>query len=45
MDILFNGTAGARKYRLLVFRIDGDLYMFRPYVGWGRMVGEYNGEW
>ncbi|MHA2343502.1 MAG: hypothetical protein ACXADW_16670 [Candidatus Hodarchaeales archaeon] len=34
MLILFNGRAGIRQYRLLVFLVNGELYMLRPYVGW-----------
>ncbi len=34
MLILFNGRVGVRGYRLLVFLVDGELYMLRPYVGW-----------
>ncbi|MHA2390311.1 MAG: hypothetical protein ACXACW_16435 [Candidatus Hodarchaeales archaeon] len=33
MLILFNGKVGPRGYRILVFLMDGELYIFRPYVG------------
>ena len=34
MFILFNGKVGARQHRILVVIVDGELHMFRPYVGW-----------
>jgi hypothetical protein len=34
MDIMFNGKLGARQYRVLLFIIDGQLWMYRPYVGY-----------
>lgn len=40
MTILFNGKIGHRQYRLLIFRIDGQVYGYRPYVGYIDFVKE-----
>ena len=42
MLILFNGLMGYRRYRVLVFLIDGDFWLFRPYVGYFRLVGDFS---
>lgn len=41
MTILFNGKAGPRQYRLLIVLVDGMLLMYRPYVGWYQLIGEF----
>lgn len=33
MIILYNGKIGARQYRLLVVMVNGELWVYRPYVG------------
>jgi len=42
MTILYNGLIGVRQYRILVFLIDGEFWMLRPYVGYFRLVGDFS---
>ncbi len=39
--ILFNGLVGPRNYRLMIVWVDGMLLMYRPYVGWYTMIGDF----
>lgn len=41
MLILFNGKVGLKQYRILIFLVNGELYLYRPYVGYWKLQGEF----
>lgn len=42
MTILYNGVLGARKYRVLIFIVDNEFWLFRPYVGYVKLKGDFS---